>query len=366
MVVAPEYFAGNVELGVIQQAAASFAHVLEDLSLIVNQFESLSEFSAGIDRLFSFLTQVRKLDPDRPDDSPLMALPAKLDCPSSSMTVGEETIYLQQLSPILDDSTVSPGSSDVNENPALILRDLALVTPGASSRMLVRNLNLSMRWGDRLLITGASGEGKSSLLRAIAGLWTKGSGSITRPSDEDVYFLPQRPYCALGSLRNQLLYPSTLNESDSEVHGYREGHRHGQAHVLRENLGDNDLLDILRAVDLGALAERAGNGDAVEGLDAVLDWSNTLSLGEQQRLAFGRILVNQPRFVILDESTSALDVESETRMYGLMKDLSKRFGGRPNGVPLTYISVGHRPTLLAHHDTKLVMKGGSYSIEPAR
>ena len=104
-------------------------------------------------------------------------------------------------------------------------------------------------------------------------------------------------------------------------------------------------------MDLAELPKRAG-GDSANGLDTVMDWSNTLSLGEQQRLAFGRLLINKPRLVILDESTSALDIESERRMYLLLQN------------EVTYISVGHRPSLVEYHHTKLSLQGGDqYFVE---
>jgi ABC-type uncharacterized transport system fused permease/ATPase subunit len=213
-------------------------------------------------------------------------------------------------------------------------------------------------------IVGNSGAGKSSLLRAIAGLWTAGSGEINRVPDDEVYFLPQRPYCALGSLKDQLMYPSTESLSPDD---YPEGHRLSRAHLLLKSMTDQDLLDVLDMVDLRELPYRFGEGDPIKGLNTVIDWGNTLSLGEQQRLAFGRVLVNQPRLVILDEATSALDVVSEAKMYSLLrniaqKDLKRDVGdgkvklSRPG---LTFISVGHRPTLLAYHDVKLRLNGGS-------
>ena len=212
----------------------------------------------------------------------------------------------------------------------------------------MRDLTLSVKWGQNLLIVGESGAGKSSLLRAIAGLWDVGRGTIVRPSDQDVYFLPQKPYCALGSLRDQLLYPSIINLDPSQ---YPSGHRVSRTHELRKTLSDDNLLEILRAVDLAELPERVGFGDPYAGLDTVLDWSNTLSLGEQQRLAFGRLLVNHPHFVIMDESTSALDTASEARMYKLLQGM-------------TFVSVGHRPTLSAFHNTKLTISGDRCTIEP--
>ena len=125
---------------------------------------------------------------------------------------------------------------------------------------------------------------------------------------------------------------------------------------------DEDLLEILEQVDLGELPLRAGDGDPMKGLNAVLDWSNTLSLGEQQRLAFGRLLVNKPRLVVLDEATSALDMQTEAKMYGLLRELARKELRNVGGLSragLTFISVGHRPSLLVYHDTKLRLNGGS-------
>merc|ERR1712151_525632 len=121
---------------------------------------------------------------------------------------------------------------------------------------------------------------------------------------------------------------------------------------MRDIPNDQALLDIFRAIDLEELPVRAGDGDPIEGLKTTLDWSNMLSLGEQQRLAFGRLLVNRPRLAILDEATSALDVPTEAKMYKLLRDLS-----RSNHTGFTYISVGHRPSLLRYHDLRLQLKG---------
>ncbi len=182
--------------------------------------------------------------------------------------------------------------------------------------------------------------GKSSLLRAIAGLWSdNGNGEIVRT--KDVYFLCQRPYCPPGTLREQLLYPK----------GSEPGEQYAPT---QDNWSDEALLNILRAVDLPDLASRTGDGDPIQGINAVVDWSNTLSLGEQQRLAFGRLLVNRPQLIVMDESTSALDVVAEKKMYTLMKEsLVSGTGESP-----TYVSVGHRPSLLAHHDLKLLIRDG--------
>jgi ABC-type uncharacterized transport system fused permease/ATPase subunit len=369
VVIAPKYMAGDVELGVVQQAAAAFGHVLDDLSLIINEFEGLSEFSASIGRLHQFVRAVQDADSDCDVNTPLLGHPPRndddnggkdgvlksnqppdtkttpLSCDATGNS-GEETIQIHQL---------SPSSSSSNSSPfALAIRDMRLDTPN-HHRTLIRSLNLELKWGERLLIIGASGIGKSSLLRAIAGLWTSGTGIIERANTNDVYFLPQKPYCPIGTLKDQLLYPATVStdEKDSFQNKGVDGVD------TKPSLEIGTLLEILKSVDLGDLAARVGEGEEVAGLNTTLDWSSTLSLGEQQRLAFARVLVHKPKLVIVDEATSAMDVTAEEKMYRLIQNM-------------TVVSVGHRPTLLGYHTRRLHLKkaeGNDYcecSIEDIR
>jgi len=369
-VVAPQFFAGQIQLGVVSQSVGAFNHILNDLSVIVNQFEQLSSFSAAIDRLSQFFAAIREADEERSVGDGLLVLPNATDIGTNGdvgavAAVGEASseveqqteICLRQMAPLGDLSSPQTNASMGAPKSILSLENVTLSTPDRK-RTLISDLTLKLKEGEDLLIVGSSGAGKSSLLRAIAGLWTAGDGSIERPSDEDVYFLPQRPYCALGSLRDQLLYPSMENIDPDD---YPDGHRLSKAHILRQSMTDEDLLTVLEEVDLGELPLRAGDGDPIKGLNAVMDWSNTLSLGEQQRLAFGRLLVNKPRLVVLDEGTSALDMQTEAKMYGLLRELARKELRNVGGLSragLTYISVGHRPSLLVYHDTKLRLNGG--------
>lgn len=196
-------------------------------------------------------------------------------------------------------------------------RSLRLTTPDGS-QLLVEGLNLQVGPGDSVLLEGPSGVGKSSLVRGLAGLWRRGSGEVWLPQRSHLMFLPQRSYTSLGSLHEQVAYPLD------------------QDRVLPEQ-----VRQALHAVHLGYLEER------FESLDVELDWEHLLSPGEQQRLAFARIWLHRPRFVILDEATSALDVGLEEAMYRLLVELG-----------CSYLSVGHRPTLHAFHAQILELSGG--------
>ena len=286
MILAERVLSGELEVGRAVQAAGAFTAVLAAVGVIVENFESLSRFVAGIDRLQALSRLVL------PEDA----------------GPGERQAGIR----------TQPGKQ-------LALESLTLHPP-RSERVLIRELSLSLRPGDALLITGDSGCGKSSLLRAIAGLWQTGSGTIHRPPLEAFFFLPQKPYLQAGSLRSQLIYPST----DSR-------------------LSDARLLEILEQVHLPRLAERVG------GLDAINDWEKLLSVGEQQRLAFGRVLVHQPGIVILDEATSALDSANEASLYERL---------RASGA--TLISIAHRAAVLRHHTHVLHLLGeGAWEVHEA-
>jgi putative ATP-binding cassette transporter len=329
-----------------------------DLSVIIHQFNGIASFMAGIDRLFLFMKAIQELDPDRPkDDAKVMmkdmSPPDQDDRPSSQHVIRVKEV--RATGPV-----VAAPTDPSSPSPILTMRDVRLVTPD-NKRVLVKNLDLSLLRGRNLLIAGVSGSGKSSLLRAIAGLWSNGSGEIVRPSSEQIYFLPQRPYCPPGTLRDQILYPST--ELTDDYDGTNDGWSRpiDPRRVEWSSMSDEELLGVLVSVDLADLASRVGDGDPIRGLNTVLDYSNTLSLGEQQRLAFGRLVINRPSLVVMDESTSALDVVAERKMYTLLKNIAADAeDGERTG--LTYISVGHRPTLLQYHDVKLLLRDGGGNV----
>jgi putative ATP-binding cassette transporter len=179
---------------------------------------------------------------------------------------------------------------------------------------LLRGVAFASEPGAAVLINGPTGAGKSTLLRALAGIWPYGRGEI-RLAKGRILFVPQRPYLPLGTLAAVLRYPG----------------------------GDNDSLP---STTLAAVLNKVGLGALMSELDAVHDWSQRLSPGEQQRLAFARIFLTKPALVFLDEVTSALDERSEAELYGLLRTAS----WRP-----TIVSVGHRSTLRSFHDQVLEM-----------
>ncbi len=276
LVLFPQYFSGKIQYGDMVQANFAFSQVYAALSLIVAQIQDITNFAAGVQRLSTFADE------------------------------------------IAPEKRKEPGIESV-QSDGFALTDMTLFIPNGA-RTLLSDLNFYLDKGENLVIVGRSGVGKSSLLRAIAGLWTEGRGRVQRPSLDDIFFLPQKPYMLLGSLRSQLLYPRL----DRIVH-------------------DRELQDVLDVVHLPDLVERVG------GLDVELDWGDVLSLGEQQRLAFARLLVNHPRFAVLDEATSALDVANESNLYKKLQELG-----------VQYISVGHRTTILAFHNRVLDLQGPAH------
>ena len=284
LVIAPIYFAKEVDFGVFGQASIAFSQVLFSVSYIVNNIDRLAAFSAAISRLEGFQGKV-------------------------------ESIGAEQ-------GPLETSASTVDQ---IVLQHVDLVPP-RTDRTLIHDLSLSVERGQRLLVVGPSGCGKTSFLRLVSGLWPPASGRVQRPAEGDLLFIPQKPYMLLGSLREQLAYP-----------------------LDPERFTDVQLRHVLEQVRLSELVTRYPD------LSIKQDWPRLLSLGEQQRLAFARLLLNSPRFVVLDEATSALDVATERHLYSLLAERE-----------MACVSVGHRPTLTAFHDTVLELDGsGAWRLLPA-
>lgn len=284
LILAPEVLSGHLEVGRVVQAAGAFAAIFAALTVVVNNFDTLSRFAAGVTRLDKFAKSLEFSATESTNDQLLI--------------------------------------NTVEKEGRLAIDHVTLQTPDYK-RTLIVDLSLEIKSGEGMLIVGASGGGKSSLLRAVAGLWNSGCGEIVRPPLQQMFFLPQRPYMIIGTLREQLLYPSENKNSTDEA-----------------------LRSVLNVVNLPDLVDRCG------GLDVEADWGKTLSLGEQQRVAFARVLLTKSRYVILDEATSALDTKNEEALYQLLLDSGA-----------TLVSVSHRLNLVKFHKHVLELSGdGSWSV----
>jgi putative ATP-binding cassette transporter len=267
LVAAPRYFGEKLQLGAIQQIADAFLQLQDSLAYIVTSYTDIANWQSIVRRLTTFLDRIGEIEAAAQEPQPIAV---------------------------------------TREGAGLAVDDLALDLPhGANLR---RGIDLAAAPGEAVLITGPTGAGKSTLLRAVAGLWPFGSGNV-RLGAGRAFFLPQRSYIPLGSLRDALLYPD-------------EG-----AGITNETLAAT-----LTQVGLGHLAAE---------LDTVDNWAQRLSGGEQQRIAFARILLAQPATIFLDEATAALDEAGEAELYRFLRDLP----WHP-----TIVSVGHRSTLRQFHD----------------
>ncbi|NEQ97964.1 MAG: ABC transporter ATP-binding protein/permease [Cyanothece sp. SIO2G6] len=320
LVVAPLVFGGHMEVGKLTEAQGAFIRVFFSLNVIVDRFHDLTAFGAGIDRLYDFAVSIGCVDPKSsspsdPSSESLASLPEVSDADSPKTAPVALALEVQPTSHIdvdLDvglDRAVSPHSVIQHETaPNLALNHVTVQTPNYQ-RTLIEDLSLELDAHASMLVMGPSGCGKSSLLRAIAGLWNAGEGLIQSPDSGQILFLPQKPYMIIGSLRQQLLYPHTNTD-----------------------FTDEQLQDVLYRVNLPTLAED------VSDFDTEKDWSHILSLGEQQRLSFARVLLHRPKYAILDEATSALNRANEDHLYSQLKETGT-----------TYLSVGHRESLALYH-----------------
>ncbi|MDE3059896.1 MAG: ABC transporter ATP-binding protein/permease [Pseudomonadota bacterium] len=275
VVAAPSYFARKTQLGDLTQTASAFGQVQGSLSYIVDSYTSIATWRAVIDRLSGFTGSIRHAEA------------------TQAPTAGFER-----------------HASDRKQIEA---KNLTIRLP--DNRLLLNRLNLAIRPGDTLLITGRSGSGKSTLLRTLAGLWPFVEGELTLPAHASMLFVPQKPYLPLGTLRQSLYYPNAPQAEDSQL---------------------DEILSLCR---LEHLKPRMDDSDL---------WSHILSLGEQQRIAFARILLVQPEFVFLDETTSALDESLEAHLYETLASRLPR---------AAIVSVGHRSTLRKWHKNELNLGG---------
>ena len=278
VVALPRYLAGDLQLGGLMQTAQAFSNVQWALSWLIDNFSRFADWRASTDRVVHLHSALHDLEDtiDTPD--------------------GEHI-------------EVTSGGAD-----RLVLREVGLSRPDGET--LVAEAEVEIQPGERVLIRGQSGSGKSTIMRAIAGVWPWGRGSVELPNGR-IAFMPQKPYFPLGTLREAMIYPEKPNGID-----------------------DEELREALHKVGLDHLRGR---------LDEEERWDHILSGGEQQRVAFARVLLQRPAWVFMDEATSALDEAGQANVMRLLTE----------ELPDTaVVSIGHRPGLEAFHSRELVLEPG--------
>ncbi|MGM5029657.1 ABC transporter ATP-binding protein/permease [Tardiphaga sp. 20_F10_N6_6] len=284
LLCAPKFLDGSMSLGQVMQAASAFTIVQSAFGWLVDNYPRLADWNACARRIASLMMSLDGLERAELGDG--------IGRIKRGETTDETMLSLHDLSVTLDDGTAVVGDAEVK-----------------------------IESGERLLVAGESGTGKSTLVRAIAGLWPWGGGSVNFHPDRRLFMLPQKPYVPSGTLRRAAAYPAASEDWTVEQIG-----------------------DALDKVGLGHLKEK---------IEEDAPWDQTLSGGEKQRLAFARLFLHRPDIIVLDEATSALDAKSQDKMMELLtKEL-------PNA---TVVSVAHRVELEAFHSRKIVLerrKGGA-------
>jgi putative ATP-binding cassette transporter len=275
LLCAPKFLEGSMSLGQVMQAASAFVIVQTAFNWLVDNYPRFADWTASARRVASLLVSLDGLH--QADKEGLGRI--------QHGETDDAALKLCNLSVTLDDGTSVINEAEVTIEP-----------------------------GEKVLVVGESGTGKSSLVRAIAGLWPWGDGQILVRKGAKLFLLPQRPYVPVGSLRRAAAYPQSTDEVEADA--------------------------VAEALD------QVGLGHFVDRMDEDNPWDQTLSGGEKQRLAFARLLIHKPDIIVMDEATSALDPTSQADLLQLIHER----------LDATIISVGHRPELEAFHERKLVME----------
>src|ERR1700724_561915 len=284
LLCAPKFLDGSMTLGQVMQAASAFTIVQTACGWLVYNYPRRADWNACARRIASLMMSLDGLERAERGDG--------IGRIQRGETEGDAILSLNDLSVTLDDGTAVVGEAEV-----------------------------VIEAGERLLVAGESGTGKSTLVRAIAGLWPWGGGSVNFHPDRRLFMLPQKPYVPSGTLRRATAYPAAAEDWTVE--------------------------------QIGEALDKVGLGHLKDKIEEDAPWDQTLSGGEKQRLAFARLLLHNPDIIVLDEAHSALDEKSQDQMMELMtKELPKA----------TIVSVAHRVELEAFHSRKIVLerrKGGA-------
>ena len=282
VVAAPQYFSGAITLGGLMQIGSAFGSVQGSLNWFVDNFPRLADWRSAVERLLSFRERMR---------------------------------VIEEMVTAPDQPTIERVESGAGEEEMISFRDVQVAFSNGS--VVIAEASADIRKGERVLVKGESGTGKSTLFRALAGIWPWGSGTIRVPPRSATMFMPQRPYLPLGTLRGTLSYPHAPDTVADDA-----------AHVALDRVG------------LSHLKPR---------LDDENRWDQVLSLGEQQRLAFARLFLQKPRWIFMDEATAALDENNQDAMMRMvLEDLPES----------ALVSIGHRPGLDAFHERTLQLQRG--------
>jgi vitamin B12/bleomycin/antimicrobial peptide transport system ATP-binding/permease protein len=273
---APKFLDGTMSLGEVMQAASAFTIVQAAFNWLVDNYPRLADWTASARRVASLMVSLDALERAEHGFARIMR-------------------------------------SDEGEDAALRLRDLSVTLDDGTA--VVDDTDVAVMPGERVLVAGESGTGKSTLVRAIAGLWPWGEGRIEVGRGAKLMMLPQRPYIPIGSLRRAATYPDAAESRSVE-----------------------EVADAFRRVGLEHLVDR---------IEDEAPWEQTLSGGEKQRLAFARVFLHRPDIIVLDEATAALDPESQDKLMALLSTEPEH---------ATLVSVGHRPELEAFHNRKIVLE----------
>ncbi len=284
LLCAPKFLDGSMTLGQVMQAASAFTIVQTAFGWLVDNYPRLADWNACARRISSLMMSLDGLERAERGDG--------FGRIQRGETQGKTMLSLNDLSVTLDDGTAVVDDTEVAIEP-----------------------------GERLLVAGESGSGKSTLVRAIAGLWPWGGGSVNFHPDRRLFMLPQKPYVPSGTLRRAVAYPGAAQD--------------------------------WTVAEIGTALDKVGLKHLIEKIEEDAPWDQTLSGGEKQRLAFARLFLHNPDIIVLDEATSALDAKSQDAMMELMtRELPKA----------TVVSVAHRAELEAFHSRKIVLerrKGGA-------